>query len=180
MFQLPHLTASPFDNWEPTLLGGHVRITQFQPFLEPVQHYIGTGSPSSKSPSSKSPSSKLFDGTSKKGMEEIPLLCVSPSKPQRSWNPDSPGPEVRSRMQSFIEGQKKKREGVQYELCAGGMLAGGKLYHELSADAEIKLVQEKKTKKNADDEWESDAGSEFSVATGLDSVKFLADCGSFF
>ena len=171
MFKLPWPSSSPFDPLEPTILGGYAAISEFQPYLEPHQHLVSvTSSLSSKS---------SIDNNQVAKIEEIPLLRSTPEKKQQRWL-ESVSPESKSKMQSWLNAQRKKREGVQYDLHGGTLIFGESVYHELSADSEIHMICGNDVNDESESDWESDSGSEFSVATGLESVRFLADCGSLF
>lgn len=134
-------------------------------------------------------------------VEEIPLLRMSPAKPsnasatqpnkpRQSWQTStSTSPETKGKLQLWLQKQqassqvKRKREGQVYDL---GQLARRtqamlrKIEEENEEDAWVSAGGSVEGEDEDGDEDEARSGSEFSVATGMASVKFVAECGSLF
>lgn len=124
-------------------------------------------------------------------VEEIPLLRSSPAKStptkqRQSWQDSKTlSPQGKTKLQSWLvkqqgsaQAKKKRREGQVYGT------PGSHYGYVLKKIEEV--VEEEDCDGDDEEDWESDsgestdAGSEFSIATGLESVEFVAQYGSLF
>lgn len=136
-------------------------------------------------------------------IEEIPLLRNTPEKNKtssgkasrqpQSWSTStSLSPDSKTKLHAWIGKQqgtmtaKKRREGQVYGLPGPRARASS----GLKRIEEVVEVEEAELEGEEEGEWVSDYGdgeedgsdaeSEFSVKTGMESVRFVAQCGSLF
>lgn len=199
---------------------GSLRVTEFQPHLEPMQQLLKLTSTNANTNSPDLVSANEFITESTEGgVEEIPLLRTSPLKngtEQSLRSNSSISPIAKGRMLAYFQRQRevqskkrRKREGVVYELPGSYVWDADVGTPKWKRGKLDEVVEETEDEEKGDEgeyggwegtvieegeedyagdeeEWvsddgeESDDGSEFSIATGLESVRFVAECGSLF